>query len=139
MDLDKLNRMDIEALGLVESWSLGPFSENVGIETCTEKMGIRLNDIYGTAALPLDLLGEYGLKAGEWVLDQAGGMAFGYVVTTVGKTLIKIYHDHAIGKEAPKPEKFRNHIIHVEGGIITLTGAKATLTVTRKDGSVDSR
>jgi hypothetical protein len=39
MDLDKLNRMDIEALGLVESWSLGPFSGNVGIETCTEKWG----------------------------------------------------------------------------------------------------
>jgi|WetSurMetagenome_2_1015567.scaffolds.fasta_scaffold307026_2 hypothetical protein len=138
MDLDKLNRMDVEALELVESWSLGPFSENVDIETCTEKMGIHLNGIYGTAALPLDLLGEYGLKAGEWVLDQAGGMAFGYIVTKVGKTLIGIYHDHATGKGVPKPEKF-GHIIRLDSGIFTLTGCKATLTVIHKDGTVDSR
>lgn len=138
MDLDRLNRMDVEALELVESWSLGPFSENFGIEAFTEKMGIRLNDIYGTSALPLDLLGEYGLKAGEWILDQAGGMAFGYIVTKVGKALVGIYHDHATGKEAPKPEKF-SRILRAEGGIVALTRCKATLTVIHKDGTVDSR
>ena len=42
-----------------------------------------------------------------------------------------------IGKTSPVEEFKRT--LNLEGGVITVTGAKATLTVTHKDGSVDAR
>jgi hypothetical protein len=42
-----------------------------------------------------------------------------------------------IGKKSPV-EEFKR-ALSLEGGVITVTGGKATLTVTHKDGSVDTR
>jgi hypothetical protein len=139
MNVESLTNTDVKANELVTMWASGTSSEKVGIETCAKKMGVRLNEVYGASPLPLDLLSSYGLEAGEWVLNQAEGMAFSYIVLTVGKALIRVYHDHANGKVPPEPEAFRKYILHAEGGVYTITGAKATLTVTHKDGSVDSR
>lgn len=136
MDFETLTRMDAEADELIKSWSSGTFSENASIETCTKKMGIRLDGVYGTALSP-DQLAEYGKIAGEFLWDQGLSMGFGYVVSKIGGALKQVYHDRSSGKNAPKPEEFRSYILHAKGGIITLTGCKATLTVTHKDGSVD--
>jgi hypothetical protein len=131
MNVETLMGMDEEADRIIADSS-------VGIEIYTKMMGTRLNEVYGTAIGP-DQLAEYGKIAGEFLIDQGTGVAFGYVVSKIGSALKKAYHDRANGKEAPKPEEFRNYILHVEGGVFTLTGGKATLTVTHRDGSVDSR
>jgi hypothetical protein len=140
MDVEMLTRMDAEADQLIKSWSSSPFSEDIDMETCTQKMGTHLNRVYGTAALPLDLIAGYGSQAGSvldqagWVLDQAARAHF---VITVAKELWKVYRDRANGKEAPKPEEFRNRI--VGRADITLGELKLKATATVKDGSADSR
>jgi hypothetical protein len=128
----------MEADELIRSWSSSPFSEYVdpstAIEACTKKMGNRLSGVYGVAISP-DLLAGYGWEAGHWFMDQmvgrwAFGTAFGYGLSMVGKTLKRVYHDHANGKEPPKPEEFR---MLLSGAIIPVSGGEATLTATRKD------
>jgi len=85
-----------------------------------------------------DLFPEYGRMGEQWVIDQVPGLVFGYAVSKVGNALKQVYHDHATGKKAPNPEEFRK-ILRISGASVTISGGEATLTVTHKDGSVDSR
>jgi hypothetical protein len=134
MDIEKLTRMDTEADKIIESFA----DPSKCIENYTIMRGDRLNKVYGSALTP-DQLDGYGWMAGQWIIEQGAGMLFGIAVSKVGGALKQAYRDRASGKEAPKPEEFRKYILHVEGGVYAITGAKATLTVTHKDGSVDSR
>jgi hypothetical protein len=127
MNFETLTRMDAEADELIKSWSSGPFSENASIETCTQKMGIRLNGVYGAAISP-DLIAEYGRFAGQWVIDQVPGLVFGYAVSKVGNALKQVYHDKANGKEAPKPEEFRKYVLHVSPAVVRVTASEISFT-----------
>jgi hypothetical protein len=136
MDIETLIKMDVEANELINTWTSGHFSENANIKNCTEKMGNRLSEVYG-AALASDQLVEYGRTAGKWAIAYGAGKGLDYLLPKVGKALKQVYHDHAVGKAAPKPKEFKNYLLQVEGAALTCSGAEATLNLTNKDGSVD--
>lgn len=131
-------RMDIEANGLIRLWSEGQFPEDVApsdaIEACTKKMGNRLSGIYRTAIDP-NLLNEYGRVAGDWILNQIPGLAFGYGVSKVGNALKQVYRDRANGKKPPTPEEFKK-TLSLSGKSATRTSARGDLTVKDSKGNI---
>lgn len=134
MWIEDLAGMDAEADRIIADSPTyaGSYTE---IENYMQQMGPRITEVYG-AAIPLDLLAQYTTHAVEWAVDHASNI---YALYMIGKALKQAGRDHASERGVPSPKEFKNYLLHVEGAITTTTFAKATLTVTHKDGSVDSR
>jgi len=111
---------------------------SAGMEFYTNVMGNRLNEVYGAVLTP-DQIAGYGQIAGQWVVDQGAGMAFGYVVTTVGGAIKKAIQERLSGREAPTPEEFRNYIRLENVAVVAVGKVEAKQNVTHTDGYRDER
>ncbi len=141
MNDKELAGMDAKADELIKSWIVGSDlsnPENIKVKKCTMKMSNGFTGVYGTVIDP-SLLGDYANIAGQWVLNEGSGMAFGIAVEKIYGALKQAYHDKASGKQAPTPKEFKEYVLKVDPGHFHIKGSDVKLIHTKADGSVESR
>jgi len=118
--------MDAEADKIIESWA-DP-SKSIEID--------RLNEVYGSLALPLDKLAEYGWPIALWAVKYGAGKGADYLLPKLKTAIKQVYHDRAAGKEAPTPDELRQRLIRLSASISAKASVTATMHVKHADGDL---